>query len=317
MARMNANDSKLHKIRSIRGYSQTSSPTQKAIYMSLAALGLLITAALLHAGWNLLLKQTGERYIVTWWGLIVGSVCSLPLLYSAWPLPLRVWPYVLGSALFQAAYFVILAAAYGKGDFSLVYPIARGAAPALLALWSFLLLHEMPRAAGVVGLGILLLGLLVVGSSAWWTRKEHAAPGATSIVLALLVAFCISAYSVSDGAAVKFTNPAAYTVLETALTAIFITPLTLKRYRWGVLIDEWQAQWPRITLIGLLTVFTYMLVLIAYSLAPVSYAGAIREVSVVFAALIGWLWLGEKFGPFRAIGAAVIFVGILVIAVAG
>ena len=192
-----------------------------------------------------------------------------------------------------------------------------GAAPALLALWSFLLLHETPRTTGVVGLGILLLGLLVVGSSAWWTRKEHATPGATSIVLALLVAFCISAYSVSDGAAVKFTDPAGYTVLETALTALFITPLTFKRYRWAALINEWQAQWPIITLIGVLTIFTYILVLIAYSLAPVSYAGAIREVSVVFAALIGWFWLGEKLGPFRAIGTAVIFVGILVIAVAG
>ena len=285
--------------------------------MSLTALALLLTAAILHASWNLLLKQTGERYIVSWLSLLVGSLCFLPFLYAAWPLPTRVWPYVIASAGFQGAYFLVLAAAYGSGDFSLVYPIARGAAPAMLALWSFLLLQETPHRAGLFGLIILLVGLLVVGGSAWWKKNVQMAPSLGSIGLALIVALCISAYSVSDGAAVKFVNPTSYVALEMALTALFVTPLIILRYRWRVVQSEWRSSWPRITLVGLLSNFTYLLVLFAYTMAPVGYAGAIREVSVVFAALAGWLWLDERFGSLRAIGATVIFAGILVIAVAG
>ena len=285
--------------------------------MSLTALVLLLTAALLHAGWNLLLKQTGERYILSWWSLLVASLCFMPFLYAAWPLPNRVWPYVIASGIFQAAYFIVLAAAYGRGDFSLVYPIARGAAPALLAVWSFLLLKETPHRAGAVGMVVLLAGLLIAGSSAWSNRKTAAAPSLTSVGLALLVAFCISAYSVSDGAAVKFTSPTGYIVVEMFLTFLLITPLILWRYSWPTIVAEWRTNWLRISLVGLLSNVTYLIVLVAYTLAPVSYAGAIREVSVVFAALAGWLWLNERFGSLRAIGASVIFAGILVIAVVG
>ena len=194
---------------------------------------------------------------------------------------------------------------------------ARGAAPAMLALWSFLLLQETPHRAGLFGLIILLVGLLVVGGSAWWKKNVQMAPSLGSIGLALIVALCISAYSVSDGAAVKFVNPTGYVALEMALTALFVTPLIILRYRWRVVQSEWRSSWPRITLVGLLSNFTYLLVLFAYTMAPVGYAGAIREVSVVFAALAGWLWLDERFGSLRAIGATVIFAGILVIAVAG
>ncbi|CAN5809009.1 DMT family transporter [soil metagenome] len=285
--------------------------------MSLTALGLVITAALLHAGWNLLLKQLGERYIVTWWALLVGSLCFLPFLIQAWPLPWQIWPYVLVSGLLQAAYFLILSAAYGRGDFSLVYPIARGAAPGLLAVWAFLLLDERPSMGGIIGLVILLIGLVVVGSSAWWKRKQQAAPSLLSVGLALLVAFCISGYSASDGVAVKFASPTGYIVIEMLLTTLFVTPLIFTRYRWNVVLATWRANWLRISLVGILSNLAYLLVLIAYTLSPVSYAGAIREVSIVFAALAGWLWLNERFGSIRAIGASVIFVGIIVIAIAG
>ncbi|MCX6045481.1 MAG: DMT family transporter, partial [Chloroflexi bacterium] len=231
--------------------------------------------------------------------------------------PWQIWPYVLVSGLLQAAYFVILAAAYGRGDFSLVYPIARGAAPGLLAIWAFFLLHERLHTGGVVGLGILLIGLVIVGSSAWWKRQQQAAPSLLSVGLALLVALCISGYSASDGAAVKLASPTGYIVIEMLLTTIFVTPLIFTRYRWKLVLATWQKNWLRISLVGILSNLAYLLVLIAYTLSPVGYAGAIREVSIVFAALAGWLWLNERFGSIRAIGASVIFAGILVIAVAG
>jgi drug/metabolite transporter (DMT)-like permease len=91
----------------------------------------------------------------------------------------------------------------------------------------------------------------------------------------------------------------------------------LMRYSRQVVVAEWRANWPRIIMVGMLTLLAYVLVLQAYAIGRVSYAGAIREVSVVFAALVGWRWLGEGFGAARTAGAMLIFAGILVIAVAG
>jgi drug/metabolite transporter (DMT)-like permease len=277
------------------------------------ALSLLVVSAVLHAGWNLLLKQAGEKQIATWWALVAGSVCAAPLLVFI-PISIAsVWPYLLASAVFEALYYLVLAQAYSQGDFSLVYPIARGAAPALLALWSVIFLGERLRFFGGLGLALICLGLAVVGGSAWFSQRAHW-PGRASVLLALGVAVCISLYSVIDGAAVKHNPPAAYTVLELAAAAILLTPLTMRRYGWSAVKAEWKQHWRRLLLIGVLTVAAYLLVLTVYSVAQVSYAGAIREVSIVIAALAGWGLLGEALGKVRVAGAGIVFAGILLIA---
>jgi drug/metabolite transporter (DMT)-like permease len=102
-----------------------------------------------------------------------------------------------------------------------------------------------------------------------------------------------------------------------ATSALFISPAILWRYGRAAVVAEWRANRRRIAAVGVLTLLTYLLVMQAYALGRVSYAGAVREVSVVFAALIGWRWLGEGFGVLRTAGAVLIFLGILVIAVAG
>ena len=139
----------------------------------------------------------------------------------------------------------------------------------------------------------------------------------SALVLALGVACCISIYSAIDGAAVHQVAPLPYTVLIIGLSDLLLTPVVLSRYGGQAIITEWRTNWPRIILVGILSLLSYMLVLLAYSIARVSYAGSIREISVVFAAFLGWRWLGEEFGLIRVIGATFIFAGILVIAVAG
>src|SRR5581483_7043980 len=116
------------------------------------ALGLLLFAAALHALWNLFVKRAGEKQIFTWWALLVGVVCFAPLVIFGPALPARVWPYILGSGALEALYFVALTLAYKLGDFSLVYPLARGAAPALLAVWTALFLGERLTPFGLLGL---------------------------------------------------------------------------------------------------------------------------------------------------------------------
>jgi len=285
--------------------------------MPLIALALVLIAAALHAGWNLLVKRAKEKQIFTWWALVVGTICFAPLLVLD-PLPItRIWLYVVCSALVEGLYYITLTRAYEKGDFSLIYPMARGTAPALLAIWAVLFLDERPHLAGFAGLALLILGLIVVGGNVWWSLRKTSALSASGVGLALGTALCISIYSAIDGAAVRLAPPLSYTVLIIGLSSVFITPLMVVQYGYHTVTAEWRANWPRIILVGILSLLSYMLVLYAYSVGRVSYAGAIREVSIVFAAIVGWRWLGENFGGMRTVGAILIFAGILVIAVAG
>jgi drug/metabolite transporter (DMT)-like permease len=164
---------------------------------------------------------------------------------------------------------------------------------------------------------ILTSGLMIVGSSKWLSTRGKGAGSAAGIGLACLVALTISIYSVIDGAAVKLTDAVPYTELIFVLTSIFAVPVLLKLYGWQAIKSVGRTHWRLAAAIGCLTLFSYMLVLITYSIAPVSYGGAIREISIVFGALAGWLWLKESFGFVRAIGALVIFAGILIILVSG
>jgi drug/metabolite transporter (DMT)-like permease len=285
--------------------------------MPLTALGLLLLAASLHAMWNLLVKNARQKQVFTWWALVVGAICFAPLLILTRAFPLQVWPLVICSALVEAVYYITLTRAYEHGDFSLVYPMARGAAPAFLVLWAILFLGERPRLAGFAGLALLVLGLIIVGGKTWWSLRKTAKLSTSGLALALSVAFCISIYSVIDGAAVRMVSPLPYTVLVLSLANAFFTPLVLLRYGRRAVVFEWRTNWLRIIIVGILAFASYMLVLVSYTIAPVSYAGAVREISIVFAAFMGWRWLREDLGLLRILGASVIFVGILIIAIGG
>jgi drug/metabolite transporter (DMT)-like permease len=283
--------------------------------MPLGAIGLLLVSAALHTTWNLLLKQGGEKYMATWWAMLTGSLLFLPVLFFT-GLPTHVtWILMLISALVEATYFIVLAYAYNDADFSLVYPMARGAAPGLIAVWAVLFLREQLSAGGVIGIAILIVGLMIVGGSAWIRGGER--PQWHGIRPALLLALCISIYTVIDGAAVKLTTPFAYAALIYFVSAAYMTPYIVRRHGWPKLRDEFRAHGARLVLIGALIVTAYLLALWAYRISTVGYAGAIREVGVVMAALAGWRLLGEPFGRWRVTGAVVIFAGIVVIALFG
>jgi drug/metabolite transporter (DMT)-like permease len=290
--------------------------------MPLSAILLLFIAAILHTTWNLLLKQAGEKYMATWWAVLIGSGLFLPfLLFTG--LPVRsTWILLFISVCVEVGYYVTLAFAYGDSDFSLLYPMARGTAPAFIALWSILFLGEKLTTGGAIGLGIIILGLVIVGGSNF-LEKENRRQAAglqkhyKSIILAFTLALLISIYSTIDGAAVKQTAAFPYAVMVFFLAPAITSPLVIRRYGWQTLKTELDAHRWRIVAIGILTVSAYLLALAAYSLAPLSYSGAIREVSVVMAAFAGWRFLGEKMGGWRILGAAVIFGGILVIAFMG
>lgn len=291
--------------------------------MSLTALALLTGAGLLHASWNLILKRSSERLLVTAWGLLVGAVVFAPVLVRAWPPPPQVWPLGCASALVLLAYYTCLARAYDSGDFSLVYPVARGTAPAMLALWAIIFLDERPSPAGYLGIAAILAGLVVMGGAPLWTlRRRNSGVAATlrtharGAGSAFMVAFLISMYSALDGAAVRHWTPIPYLVLVFAVSGSLLVPLQALR-QGGRVFRVLRTHVVPIVVIAVMTLAAYSLVLRAFQIAPVSYAGAGREIGIVFGALAGWLVLGERFGGVRTAGAALVFAGILVLAAAG
>ena len=237
------------------------------------------------------------------------------LFFTGMP-PHEIWSFAIGSAALEAAYMLTLSLAYKNSDFSLVYPMARGTAPAFLLLWSLLFLHEGLTVWGIIGLVLIISGLILSGTSSLisnWTNL----PNLQGIAAALATAFFISVYTFVDGIAVKRGPSLPYGLLMFTLIPVWSTPFVLRIYGWKQVVAEWKIQRGRFLATGFFGVLAYLIALYAYSFAPISYSGAIREVSVVLGALAGWYFLNEKLGSVRLVGAFIIFAGILTIALLG
>jgi len=284
--------------------------------MPTVAIFLLFISAALHTTWNVLLKQAGEKFIASWWTVVIGGVISLAVLLFIGLPPQTMWVFVFFSVLVEAGYFITLSYAYRDHDFSLVYPLARGTAPAFLTVWALSFIGERPTAGGLLGLGMIICGLLVIGAGTLLrskTKNLHL----KGILLGLMTALIISIYTAIDGAAVKQGHAMAYAFAIFTLIPAAIAPFVLRRYSWPQLIGSLNQQRILFLWIGLLGIVSYLIALAAYTFAPLSYSGAIREVSVVMGAFAGWQFLGEKLGRTRLIGAVIIFAGILAIAFFG
>lgn len=282
--------------------------------MSPFLVGALLASAVIHAVWNLLLKTAHHRRPVVWWALIVTNLCCAAILIARPHSILPVWPLLAVSAGLEAFYYLILTAAYNVGDFSLVYPVARGAAPALLAVWAILVLAERPSPFGIAGILLVAGGIGIVG---WSGKVGWPSPPSAALALSLLLAVVISVYSIVDGVAVRRVDPVTYTAAMFFLVTLLLTPVLMVQEGWerirGVLRDEPG----RILGIGIMQLAGYLIVLWVYARAPVSYGGAIRESSILVGAVLGWRFLGEPFGARRVAGALVIVAGIAAIALRG
>ncbi len=286
--------------------------------MPLLAIALLLASAVLHALWNLLLKQSEKKYIAMSWQVFISGIISLLALFFTGLPPRSMWLFVLISGTLEAIYFGLLTFAYNDHDFSLVYPVARGAAPALVVIWTALFLREIPSTGGLVGIVLIVAGLAVIGATSLF-QNGLAKPQFRGVAIALSVAFVISLYTLVDGWAVKKAPIATlpYGLSFFVLMPILTTPLVLHHYGWPQLAAGFRAVPGRLILVGFLGVIAYLFALFAYSIAPVNYSEAIREVSVVMGAFAGWYFLGEKMGKIRILGALGIFAGIVMITVFG
>ncbi|MCL4273524.1 MAG: EamA family transporter [Anaerolineales bacterium] len=284
--------------------------------MPVLAIFLLFASAAMHALWNFLLKSAEEKYVAMGWQVILSGLLALGLLFYSGLPPQSMWLFAIASMLLEAIYFILLCIAYSDHDFSLVYPIARGAAPALLVLWSALFLREELTGGGYIGLAMITGGIVLNGATALLKNRGEK-PHVKGILTALSVALIISIYTFIDGTAVKNGPALPYGLFMFVMIPMVTTPYLTRRYGWDAFARVWRKNRGYLLLGGVLGLVAYMLALFAYTFAPLSYSGAIREVSAVIGAFLGWQFLKEKMGGIRVIGAVIVFAGVMVIAIFG
>ena len=139
--------------------------------MSIFAIAILLVSAILHTAWNLLIKQAEDKYIVTFWMVTFGGAFAIVALFFTGLPPRGMWIFAVVSVCVEVAYFITLSYAYRDNDFSLVYPVARGAAPAFIALWSLLFLRETLTVGGIAGLALIVVGLMIIGVNTRQSRN--------------------------------------------------------------------------------------------------------------------------------------------------
>jgi drug/metabolite transporter (DMT)-like permease len=215
-----------------------------------------------------------------------------------------VLPYLAVTSLLQLTYFVFLTAAYSRADLSFVYPIARGSAPVIVLVVALAVLGESATAAQVVGVLVIAAGVLLVRGVG-----GHATLG--DLALALAVGSCIAAYTLVDSRGIRYASPIVYQELSMIPAAIGFLVLTLRRRgRPAVRGAVGSAS----VAAGLATFGAYILVLAALARAPAASVAAVRESSVVIATVLAVPLLHERVRPARLVGAVLVVLGVVVLA---
>ncbi|MCG7518987.1 DMT family transporter [Ruegeria sp. Ofav3-42] len=262
-------------------------------------IAIILTAALLHAVWNAIVKTAVDR--TTTLGLVaLGHVIPATAMILLLPLPsAESFPYILISTVVHFGYYYMLGKAYQHGDLSVVYPIARGIVPALVSLWAMLLVGEVLPLQAWGGIALIALGIQL---SSW--KALRSGVGRWALGFAVGTGFCISVYSVVDGIGVRLSGNTLSYWAWGAFLHLFIAGFVGIKKR-DTLASLPAKTWMIGILGGLVSMTAYGLVLYAKNFAPLGAVSALRETSVIFAALIGFVFLKEG-NWMRRLGAAVL-----------
>jgi drug/metabolite transporter (DMT)-like permease len=281
----------------------------------LVAVALVLGAAACHTAWNLIFKSQSDRAEVSLGALVVGVLLTSPVLavYSLREVSLEAWGLILLSGVLETAYVVLLTAAYQAGDLSLVYPIARGTPALVVVPLSVGWLGEPLSATGLLGIGLVVVGIFAAhlpGRRA--TDARAGGDPARAVVLALLTGLAISGYSFVNKLGVQRVPVPLYAALVFAVDAALLA--VVLRARGGLRRPPARGRWKAAVAIGVLMMGAYLGVLGAMARAPLAYVVAAREVSIVMTTAAGVLLLGEGASWRRLGGAALIFAGLVAIA---
>jgi uncharacterized membrane protein len=295
-------------------------------------IGLVAVSAVLHVAWNVRLKTAGDPLRAATIGMLAASIVIVPAGIAAWwaagsrPLPIEGVSLGIASGIVEAVYFIFLAAAYRRGDLSVVYPIARGTAPLLAVAIGVILLGERLGMGGSAGVVALLAGFLWLQRP--WRALAMAVDGRrggldgarpatargwpdTAIPYALATGVAIATYSAIDRVGSRLIDPVPYAaILWLTGTIALVAWITFARG--GGLLRDGGAATRHAAIGGWLTLAAYLCILVALSVAPLSGVAPLRESATVFAAAWGSVRMGEaadRAEVGRRVGASVLIVG--------
>ena len=282
--------------------------------MSLYALSLVLTAALLHASWNYLLKKCGGGIGVLTLSAIVATVALTPFsLYLIFADHFKFTPIMIGviagSGVLHMIYFLLLDRAYRSGgDLSVVYPLARATGPLLTIVVATLIFNERMSALALAGAVLILISALVLTGNPAKLFRKNASAGAG---FALLCGCMIASYTLWDkqAVAVLLIPPVLFDWGANLSRIAMLTPLAMKREP-GAISRAWTDHRKTVIAIGVLSPLSYILVLTAMVFTPVSYVAPARELSILFAALLGAHVLKEGDATRRTIAAFGMVLGV-------
>ena len=288
--------------------------------MPLSALALVVLAGFIHACWNIAAKKAGGDVRFAAFTSLVMMLFWAPLgLWLAWQqVPqwgAREWALVSTSALLHVVYFIVLLRGYRQADLTVVYPLARGSGPLLSSLIAITLLGEQITPAGLIGIAAVVAGVfLIAGGPALWRAAHdvaHRARVRTGMRYGVLTGVFIAGYTVVDGYAVKLAlmSPILVDYCGNLIRVLLIGPTLLRDRR--ATLALWRTQWKYACVVGVVSPVSYVLVLYAMQVAPLSHVAPAREVSMLFAALLGGHLLGERDRGLRLVGAALIAAGVM------
>jgi len=276
--------------------------------VDLPVLSLVLLAAIAHAAWNGWLKKSSPDFIglaaISLGWLAVGVV---GIFFTGMPAAAS-WPYLAATTLVHLAYTSLLVSAYRHGELSLTYPIARGTGPLLVALGAPLLLDEVLSAADFAAVALIVPGLLLIGVAghAGGLRSRHA------VLVSLATGVATALYTLIDAAGARSgPSPHTYSVWLFVLIAAALLATTAG-VKGRATLALLRPHLKHGVLAGMLSAIAYMVILWAMTVAPAALVAAVRETSILFAALIGWGLLGERISALRWCGVALTVCGLIV-----
>jgi len=285
----------------------------------LPVIAAVLGAALLHATWNALVKGRagqGDPLLPTVLVVAGGALASALLLpFLAAPAPAS-WPFIAASSLAQTVYYLLLIATYQHADMSHAYPLMRGTAPLLVAVFNGILTGEQLSGPQWLAVCLICGGVLAMLLAARTPSAQQMQGQRRATVFALATACVIALYTIIDGAGVRRSGaPAAYTMWIFLLTGMAV-PVWAARGRMRALAALARARPLLLPVGGASTLASYGIALWAMTLAPVAAIAALRETSILFATAIAAMFLRERVGRWRLLAAGLIACGAMLMRLA-
>jgi phosphonate utilization associated putative membrane protein len=277
----------------------------------------VLFGALLHASWNALVKSGSDKALDTALMNLLGALVGVVLIVAVGMPRAEALPWVFGSVVIHVGYYVTLVGAYRHGELGFAYPLMRGTAPLIVAVLSGRLIGEHVAPAAWLGVAGISAGVLAIGL----TRSTVETGGSRrhALAYALANAAIIAAYTIVDGIGVRVSgNAPQYVALLFLVDGLPYLAIVLwqRRGAFEPVLGYMRGRWPVALLGACASMGSYGIALWAMTRAPIASVAALRETSVLFAALIGVFVLNERFRLQRAFGTGAIIAGVMALRLA-